>query len=227
MSATEDSLETYTHLPLYLDPATKVLVSTKSSDPQLQELLKNINALHTQFKTLETPNHAPPAPLPVQPKRTAQLTKLRESAKQSAQKNDFAGAIRLYALALQMASDRPPWEPAQLVREELALCYMERANVHVLQREWVEGWKDAECSAECKRGIQTGPQGQKAPGNPRAFVLGGKCLVEMGRWMEAVEWLQKGIELEGEDGPDGKEMRRLLGEAEAGLEKKNREKGPA
>lgn len=220
MAATEDSLDTYTHLSLHLDPATKVLSTTKTSDTQLQEVLKNINSLHNQFKTLETANHAPPPPLPVNPKRTAQLTKLRESAKQAVQKNDNAGALRLFALAIQMATDRPPWEPAGLVREELAICYMERANVHVLNRDWVEGFKDAECSTECKRGIQQGPNGQRAPGNPRAFVLGGKCLTEMGKWDEAVEWLARGIELEGADGPDGKEMQRLLDEAKEGLKKK-------
>ncbi|KAK5070461.1 hypothetical protein LTS08_004546 [Lithohypha guttulata] len=221
MATTEDSLETYTHLPLHLDPATKVLTSTKSSDSQVQEILKNINNLHTQFKSIETPNHAPPPPLPVNPKRSAQLLKLRESAKQSVQKNDFAGAIRLMGLAIQMASDRPPWEPAGMVREELAVCYMERANVHVLNRDWVEGWKDAECSSECKRGRQQTPQGQTIPGNPRAFVIGGKCLVEMGRWHEAVEWLQKGIEIEADEGQDGREMQKLLTEAKEGLEKQS------
>lgn len=220
MAAAEDSLETYTHLSLHLDPATKVLSTTKTSDTQLQDIIKNINSLHGQFKNLETANHAPPPPLPVNPKRTAQLTKLRESAKQSVQKNDYTGALRLFDLAIRMASDRPSWEPAGLVREELALCYMERANVYVLNREWVDGFKDAECSTECKRGVQQGPNGQKVPGNPRAFVLGGKCLVEMGRWDEAVEWLERGIELEGADGPDGKQMQALLDEAKAGLEKK-------
>lgn len=221
MATTEDSLETYTHLPLHLDPSTKILTSTKSGDTDLKILLKNINALHTRFKTLETPNHAPPPPLPVNPKRSAQLAKLRDSAKQSVQKNDLQGAIRLMTLALQMANDRPPWEPAGMVREELAMCYMERANVHVLAREWVEGWKDAECSAECKRGRQQTPQGQSVPGNPRAFVLGGKCLIEMGRWNEATEWLEKGIELEGADGVDGKEMQILLIEAKEGEKKQS------
>lgn len=220
MSATEDTLETYTHLPLHLDPATKILTATKKADEQLEEILRNINSLHNQFKGLETPNHAPPPPLPVNPKRTAQLTKLRESGSQSVRKNDYAGAVRLFSLAIQMAADRPPWEPAGLVREELALCYMERANVHLLARDFAEGFKDAECSTECKRGKQQGPQGQQLPGNPRAFTIGGKCLIEMGRWEEAVAWLERGLELEGNEGPDGKEMTRLLGEARDALEKK-------
>lgn len=221
--ATEDSLETYTHLPLYLDPSTKIISPASSSsktDPQLQEILKNVNSLHGQFKGLETPNHAPAPPLPVNPKRSAQITKLRETAAQSVRKNDFAGAVRLFGLAIDMAGSRPPWEPAGLVREELALCYMERSNVHVLNRDWPEGWKDAESSAECKRGIQQGPQGQKIPGNPRAFVLGGKCLVEMSRWDEACGWLEKGLELEGDDGPGGAEMIKLLQQAREGREKK-------
>lgn len=233
--ATEDSLETYTHLPLYLDPSTKHLSqstssssskksltsSSTSSSTELEEILKNINNLHTQFKSLETPNHAPPPPLPVNPKRTAQITKLRETAGLSARKNDYAGAVRLYGLAIEMASSRPPWEPAGLVREELATCYLERATAHVLNREWVEGWKDAESSTECKRGVQQGPQGQKIPGNPRGFVLGGKCLVELGRWDEAVGFLEKGIEVEGNEGPVGAEMVKLLQEAREGLEKKS------
>lgn len=220
----EDTLETYTHLHLHLDPATKVITSTSSSsksDPQLQEILSNINALHNQFKSLDTPNHAPPPPLPVLPKRTAQLTKMREAAATAVRKNQFTDAIKYYSLAVDMAASRPPWEPAGLVREELALCYMERANVHVLMREWVEGWVDAQCSTECKRGIQQGPNGQKVPGNPRAFVLGGKCLVEMGRWEEAVEWLEKGLELEGAEGPDGREMQKLLAEAQRAVERKS------
>lgn len=101
------------------------------------------------------------------------------------------------------------------MREELAVCYMERSNAHVLARNWVEGWKDAECSVECKRGVQMTPQGQRIPGNPRAWVLGGKCLEEMARWEEARDWLVRGLEVEGDEGPDGKEMLRLLGEAKS------------
>jgi len=223
MAATEDTLETYTHLPLHLDPSTKLITTTTSnpskSDSNLLQTITNINALHNQFKSLDTANHAPPPPLPVAPKRTAQLTKMREAAAAAVRKNQFSDAIKYYSLAIDMAASRPPWEPVGLVREELALCYMERANVYVLMREWAEGWVDAQCSADCKRGVQQGPQGQKVQGNPRAFVLGGKCLVEMARWEEGIEWLEKGIELEGDEGMDGKEMLRLLAEARSGLER--------
>lgn len=72
-------------------------------------------------------------------------------------------------------------------------------------REWVEGWKDCEASVECKR-----PQGEKG----KVWWRGGKCLGEMGRWAEAAEWLQKGVDCEdGLRGDDGREIRALLGEA--------------
>ena len=221
MAATEDSLETYTHLSLHLDPATKNLSSTKKTDSQLNEIIANTNSLHNQFKTLDTPNHAPPPPLPVKPNRTANLTKLRESAGQAVRKNENANAVRLLTLAIQMATDRPPWEPAGLVREELALCYLERSNVHFIDRNWPEGFKDAETSTECKRGKQQGPQGQQIPGNPRAFTIAGKCLMEMGRWDDAVEWLEKALDVEGDDGPDGTEMTKMLAEAKAAVVKRS------
>lgn len=218
MATSDDALETYNHLPVHIDPASKQ-ISITSSDKSLQEAIATINNLHQSFKSLDTPNHAPPPPIPVKPQRSAQIQKLRDSAAISARKGQLDDAIRMLSLAIDMASSRPAWEPVGLVREELAICYMARANVHVLGQNWVSGWKDAECSTECKRGPQTGPNGEKAPGNSRAFVLGGTCLVEMCRWADAVKWLERAIEIEGADGDDGREMQRLLAQAKARAEK--------
>lgn len=219
----EDALETYTHLSLHLDPTTKLLTSNTTSNSKLQELLQTINSTHNQFKTLDTPNHAPPPPLPINPKRTAQITKLRESGVALVRQNKAADSLRLFSLAIDMASQRPQWEPAGLVREELAQCYMDRANAHIMAQMWLEGWKDAECSAECKRGAQVGPQGQKIPGNPGAFALGGKCLTEMARWDDALAWLQKGVDIEGDDGsPASREMHRLYELAKSEVERREK-----
>ncbi|RMZ79989.1 hypothetical protein DV738_g2975, partial [Chaetothyriales sp. CBS 135597] len=169
MATTDDSLETYTHLPIHIDPASKAL-SVSSSDQAVQDAVAQVNALHTAFKKLETANNLPPPPMPPDPKRSAQIQKLRESAAIAARKANHGEAIRLLTFALDMAASRPGWEPSGLAREELAMCYLGRAAANMESRNWVEGWKDAECSTECKRGPQTTPQGQKVPGNPQAFI---------------------------------------------------------
>ena len=81
MATTDDALETYTHLPVHIDAASKQ-VSVTSSDRAVQEAIATVNALHVSFKTLETANSVPPPPVPVNPKRSAQINKLRESAGQ-------------------------------------------------------------------------------------------------------------------------------------------------
>lgn len=104
-----------------------------------------------------------------------------------------------------MAAGRPSWEPVGLIREELSGLYRDRAQAHMGIREWVEGWKDCEASVECKR-----PQGEKG----KVWWRGGKCLLEMGRYGEAVDWLERGVDCEaGLQGEDGREMRGLLAEA--------------
>ena len=37
--------------------------------------------------------------------------------------------------------------------------------------------------------------------------------MEMGRWQDAVEWLEKAIEIEGKEGDDGRELARRLADA--------------
>ena len=148
------------------------------------------------------------------PKSTSYESRLSQSAK----KGQYQDAIRLLTFAIDMAATRPGWEPTGLVREELGLCYLARAAANAEANNWVEGWKDAECSIECKRGPQTGPQGQRIPGNPRAFILGGRCLLEMSRFDDAVKWLERAIDIEGKEGAEGAQLEKLLEEARRKVE---------
>lgn len=109
-----------------------------------------------------------------------------------------------------MASSRPPWEPVGLVREELSLCYMERSYAHVFAQNWAEGYKDAECSTECKKGPQTLPNGQRTPGNPKAWVAGARCLVAMSRWTDTVKWIEQGLEVEDNEVEEIVELKKIL-----------------
>ena len=220
MASTDDALETYTQLPLHVDPASKQ-ISTTSTDKTLQDALTALNALCTSLKSLGTTNNIPPPPVPVNPKRSAQIAKLRDTAQVAHRKGQYSESVRLWSYAIDMAAGRPSWEPTSLIREELAMLYAGRANSHMGAQNWVEGWKDAECSTECKRGSATAPNGQVIPGNAKAFVLGGRCLIELGRWSEAVAWLERGTEIEGKEGEDGKELVRLLDEARKRSEKES------
>lgn len=213
MATTDDALETYTHLPVHIDAATKQ-VSVLSSDQATQDAIAFVNDLHTQFKGLETANNVPPPPVPVNPKRTAQINKLRDTAAQAAKKGNHAEAIRVLTVALQMAFTRPDWEPSGLKREELAVLYLSRAGSNAENRDWVEAHRDAICSTECKKGPSRTPQGQMIPGNPTAWTIAGKALLEMGRTGEAVELLQKGVETEGTQAPDCKPLIKLLEQAQ-------------
>ncbi|KAI1653976.1 hypothetical protein F4813DRAFT_393127 [Daldinia decipiens] len=181
-------LETFTMLPLQIDPQTKALTATSSSRA-LQSELASLNALHRSLLALDTPNQVPPPPLPVNPKRSANVSKLRDSGNAEYRKGKHADAVKFYTLGLQMALTRPLWEPQQLVREEVAALYANRAQAHMGLQNWAEGASDAEASVEAKR-----------VGNSKAWWRRGKCLMEMGRLIEAKEWVNKGLEMEGDEG---------------------------
>ncbi|KAB5550878.1 hypothetical protein GE09DRAFT_1123999 [Coniochaeta sp. 2T2.1] len=180
-------LETFTLLPLHLNPQTKAITSSPPSRA-LDTELSTLNSLHRSLLALDPPSLVPPPPLPVNPKRSANVTKLRESGNAEFRKGNFPSAIKFYTLGLQMALTRPAWEPSQLVREEVAHLYANRAQAHMAMQNWVEGGLDAECSVEAKRG-----------GNAKAWWRRGRCLVEMGRLEEAAEWVGRGLEIEGEE----------------------------
>ncbi|KAI9823819.1 MAG: hypothetical protein M1826_007640 [Phylliscum demangeonii] len=200
--------ETFTQLPLHLDPSTKAIRSagTSPDDGAVHDELKTLNQLHRALIGLDTA--APPPPVPVNPVRSAQINKLRESGNASFRKGAFPEAVRLYTFGLEMALSRPPWEPAGLVREEVAGLYANRAQAHMALQSWAEGMVDAEASVEMKR-----------VGNAKAWWRRGRCLQEMGRVEEAKEWIERALEYEGNES----DLIALKREVEALLERKERE----
>ncbi|KAK3676415.1 hypothetical protein LTR78_003691 [Recurvomyces mirabilis] len=179
--------ETFTQLSLNIDPASKAI---SCDDPNLSSDIEELNKLHRNIVGLDTPNQIPLPPMPVNPKRSVQITKLRESGNAAYKKGTFPEAINLYNLAIRMASDRPTWEASGLVREELSALYGNRAQAFIAQQNWAEGAVDAECSVELKR-----------VGNIKGWWRRGHCLKEMGRLEEAAEWVKTGLEFE-KAGPD-------------------------
>lgn len=228
MTAPSESVDIYTHYPLHLDPASKAISLsadelTGSYSPAqvsaLQDELGALNALHRALIALEPPN-IPPPPLPVNPKRSAQIAKLRDSANTAYRKaaaggaaaattaapgsgnagnNAAAEAVRLYTFAIEMALGRPGWEPVGLARDELCGLFANRAQAHMAQGNWAEALVDSRASIECK-----------PVANVKAWWRGAKALTEMGRWAEARDFLERGLEVEGKTGDMERELVSLL-----------------
>ena len=188
--------ETFTQLPLNIDPASK---SISSSDPSLADIIEELNRTHRGFIALETPGQTPGPPAPVNPKRSVQITKLKESGNASYKKGQHGEALKMYDLAIRMAIDRPPWEASGLVREELSALYGNRAQTYMAQQNWPEAAIDAETAVELKK-----------VGNVKAWWRRGQCLREMGRLEEALEWVRNGLDFE-RAGPD----KQSIGELES------------
>ncbi|KAL4884299.1 hypothetical protein BJY04DRAFT_215727 [Aspergillus karnatakaensis] len=214
-----DSIDLFNQYPLLVDPTSKAINLSPSSATHytptqttaLTTELSALNTLHRNLLSLDPPS-IPPPPLPLNPKRSAQISKLRDSANAAFRKNNHAEAARLYTFAIEMALARPGWEPVAVARDELAGLYANRAQAWMSQQLWAEGVVDARASVE-----------GKPVGNVKAWWRGGKCLVEMGRWDEAKTFLARGIQIEGGESEGGKELGGLLEEVEEGLRRSGRE----
>ncbi|KAK7958998.1 uncharacterized protein PG986_003852 [Apiospora aurea] len=204
MAATEEYFDL---LPLDLDPQTKAVQAPANASKALHAELAALNSLHRSILTLENTPQIPPPPIPVNPKRSANITKLKDSGNDLYRKGKHAEAVKMYLLGIEMALKRPLWEPQGLVREEVAQLFANRAQAHMALQNWAEGAVDAEASVEAKRA-----------GNAKAWWRRGKCLLEMGRLDEARDWVGHGLEMEGEEA----ELLALQHEVLARLDKKNR-----
>lgn len=184
MALEMNELESFTLLPIEVDPSSKNIIT--SLDSSLQKELDLLNELHRAFLNIKTP--VPPPPVPVNPKHSASITKLRESGNTAFRQGKHHEAIRIYTLGIEMAMKRPLWEPCGLFREEIANLYANRSQVHMSLQNWPEGAIDAEASIEAK-----------GSGNTKAWWRRGRCLLEMQKIDEAKECVEKGLETEGQE----------------------------
>ncbi|KGQ01370.1 hypothetical protein PAAG_11949 [Paracoccidioides lutzii Pb01] len=205
--------DTFIQHPLHLDSITKAISAPSSTSTALSNELESLNQLHRALLNLDSPNIPPPLK-PVNPKRSAQVAKLRETANTAFRKSSYGEAVKLYTYAIDMALGRPAWEPVGLVREELAPLFTNRAQAYMAQQQWAEAYVDAKASAEIS-----------ATNNTKAWWRGAKCLTEMGRWEEARRWLLKGLEVEGPTSDGGRELRGLMADVERGLEREKTSRG--
>ena len=212
--------DTFTLLPLQMDPQTKSISCPSIQTKQLQEEIAALNSTHKLLLSLESSNQVPPPPLPINPKRSAAIQKMRERGNAELSKRQNNGppaqehikeSLKLYSYAVEMALGRPPWEPVQIVRDELAILMSNRSQSFIGLQAWPEAAIDAETSVECKA----------TPGQSKAWWRRGRSLLEMGRIEEAREWVLQGLEVEG---GENQELKTLLDDIEKRAERrKNRE----
>ena len=196
---------TFTLLPLHLDPTSKAISAPSLNNPQLHSELALLNTTHRALLALDNPAGVPPPPVPHNPKRSAAIQKMREQGNASMSKKSTPAssqahiqeAVKYYTYALEMALGRPMWEPGALVREEVSVLLSNRAQAYMGLQMWPEGAADAATSVEMK----------PVPGNSKAWWRRGKCLVEMGRWDEAKEWIDRALEAEAIESSDMKMLR--------------------
>lgn len=204
-------IDIYNQYPLHMDPATKALslphssAQTPSQTAAINAELEELNQLHRALISLDPPN-IPPAPLPLNPKRSAQISKLRDSANAAHRKSNYEEAIKLYSYAIDMGLNRPGWEPVGVAREELSGLYANRAQAQMALQAWPEALVDAKASVD-----------SKPVGNVKAWWRIAKCLAEMSRYEEARKFLHKSLDIEGKDSEGGKELFALLGEVDRAL----------
>lgn len=200
-------MDTFTQISLSFSPTTKDVSSATPTDETYTKELAELNKL---YKALTGPQSdakdgvAPP-PTVVNPKRSAQISKLRDSGNTAFRAGKYQDAIKMYTLGIDMAAGRPIWEPAVLVREELSSLYANRSQAHIAVQNWAEGSVDGECSVELKKNQ-----------NPKGWWRRGKCLFEMGRLAEAERWLEEAIEFEGREA----DLVELLGEVKEAVARK-------
>lgn len=204
-------MDSFTLLPVTMDEATKTLSEHSTTPyPGLTDYLKDLNALHREMLQFE--NAIPPPPGLINPKRSAQINKLRESGNTAFRKQAPGEALKLYTYALDMALGRPGWEQSALVREETSMIYSNRAQANIALRQWADGMCDAEMSC-----------GLKPKDNVKAWYRRALCLKEMGKIDDAREVLEMGIEWEAENqGKTDGDLRTLLKEVNRILEEKEK-----
>jgi translocation protein SEC72 len=157
----------------------------------INDLTRHLNATNGQI----------PPPGAVLPLRSQQIAKMREDGNTHFRAQRHEEAIVAYTNAINIAFDRPLWEPTGLAREELAVLLCNRAAAYIARKEWVNAYVDAEGAIELKR-----------PWSKGHFRLG-KALFGMGRYEEGIEALQLGLMFD----PQSAEIQKALKEAETAL----------
>lgn len=176
-------------VPLALDPSTNTL---HTPVPNLD--LTVLNALIRSISGLP-PNVAfPPPPNAIAPQRSMAINQAKEQGNTAYRNKDWAEAIKMYTLAVDVAASRPLWEANQVARDELSLCLANRSAAFASCEHWIGALCDAEAVTKLKK--------PWAKGHYRK----GKALVGLERYKEAREAFELGLQFD----PENKDLKQAL-----------------
>ncbi|KTW27213.1 uncharacterized protein T551_03207 [Pneumocystis jirovecii RU7] len=130
--------DTFLQLPLRINKG-QVL----SDQEDLKEELSSFNNLVKAIATNQCPEDIPSPPGDVHPKRSIHINRLKESGIECYRKKNYEDAVKLYTLAIEMASGRPHWEPVALSRDELATAFYQRSIAYIASKQWGKAFVDA------------------------------------------------------------------------------------
>ncbi|CAG8504395.1 13310_t:CDS:1 [Racocetra fulgida] len=164
----------------------------------------SLNALH---KSLLQINGDIPPPNAINQKLANQINSLREEGNKYYKAQNYPEAIKLYSLAIEMAFQRPVWEPCELTRRDVSTCLINRAAAHMAINSWLNAYIDAEWGIRIK------------PDYVKGYFRKGKALMEMKRYDEAVQAFEIGLGFE----PSDKSLKDALDEARK-LKKKSEDR---
>jgi translocation protein SEC72 len=109
------------------------------------------------------------------------IAKLKDSGNLSFKYHKFDDAARFFELAIQMALDRPPWEPVVLCRDETVFLLCNRSAARFALGQYPESLADAEAVVELKKPWAKG------------YFRKCKALQAMGRLEEAKATIELGL----------------------------------
>lgn len=181
----------FQQVPLGLDPESGTL---QTPVPGLD--LTVLNALIRSIRGLP-PNVAfPPPPNVIPPQRSMAINQAKENGNTAYRNKDWAEAVKMYTLAIDVAASRPLWEANQVARDELSLCLANRSAALASCGDWIGALCDAEAVVKLKK--------PWAKGHYRK----GKALVGLERFREARESFELGLQFD----PENKDLKAALEE---------------
>ncbi|GJE91311.1 hypothetical protein PsYK624_074600 [Phanerochaete sordida] len=143
----------------------------------------------------------PPPPQMVTQKLSQAVTQVKEEGNTLFKTGQHPQAIARYAMALQIASQRPPWEASALARDEYSTVLSNRSAAYYEAGDYINALVDAEAVIQVKKPWSKG------------YFRKAKALLQLHSYQEAKETLELGLSFEAEN----QEMLSLLAVAEGHL----------
>ncbi|KAI0077767.1 TPR-like protein, partial [Panus rudis PR-1116 ss-1] len=143
----------------------------------------NLNRL-SRLLHLNPNLRCPPPPTVVSKNLSLAIANTKEEGNAFYKRNQHEKAIERYNLAINIAAQRPQWEAAQVMREELSTVLSNRAAAFLEAGDYIGSLVDAEAVIQLKRGWSKG-HFRKA-----------RALVKMERFHEAKEAIELGLSFE-------------------------------